>query len=149
MGNFVSTVYSDWLITEKVARVFEENKLTGYKLREVDVGGLEINTKLWELVVTGKGGEAHPKSKIKRKYYCKHCGHMIYSALRTGIGIIVDEKNWDGSDFFTITAYPNYALINERVKQIIEENNLKGVFFTPTNELKRNIYLAGDEVSCA
>ncbi len=50
--------------------------------------------------------------------------------------IIVDENNWDGSDIFTITGYPRYYLISERLKELIKKHKLTGVKLIPTYELK-------------
>jgi len=145
-GDFVSTVYSDWIITDHVAEILSNHELTGYKLQPIDVCNMILPYRLWELVVIGKGGEAHPDSGITRTYHCEHCNHIKYRAFKNGVGIIVDESNWDGSDFFTVTAYPKFILVNEKVKSIIEENNLKGALLVPTTELTRNEAYS-DEVS--
>lgn len=145
-GDLISTVYSDWLITDKVAEIFSKNVLTGYELKSVDVCNRTLPIKLWELVITGQGGEAHPNSGIVKTYHCEHCNYKKYRAFQNGVGIIVDESNWDGSDFFTITAYPKFILISENVKSIIEKNDLNGVLLVPTTELTRDeVY--SDEVS--
>jgi hypothetical protein len=137
LGDFVPTVYGDWLITDTLAYIFKKNNLTGYKLRPVDVCNRELPFKLWELMVVGKGGDAHPDSGITLAYHCEHCGRKKYYAFKNSTGIIVDENNWDGSDFFTVTAYPKYVFVTEKVKGIIEKNRLKGVVLIPSTELRR------------
>jgi len=146
LGDFVSTVYSDWLINDNVVELFQKNNLTGYKLKPVNVCNMELAYNLWELVVIGKGGEAHPDSGIVKTYQCEYCNNVNYRAFKNGIGIIVDENNWDGSDFFTITAYPKFVLVNEKVKSIIENNKLKGVKLILSTDLKRPEYFS-DEIS--
>jgi len=126
-GDFISTVYSDWLITDKVVKMFQKHNLKGYEIKPVDVCNMTLPFNLWEFIVTGKGGEAHPYSGIVKTYHCKYCNRTKYRAFKNGTGIVVDESNWDGSDFFTITAYPKFVLVNEKVKSIIEENDFKGV----------------------
>jgi len=135
LGDFVSTVYSDWLITDRVAEIFKAHNLTGYELHPVKVCNKKLDFNLWELIITGSAGRAHPSSGIYVKEHCEYCGSTIYSPIKKGIGIIVDESHWDGSDFFTIIEYYKYILITEKVKKIIEENNLKGVRVVSPSEL--------------
>jgi len=96
---------------------------------------LAICFNLWELIETGSAGKAHKDADIRTEMYCEYCGLVKYTPTKKGIGIVVDEANWDGSDFFTITEYWKFVLVTEKVKKIIEENNLKGVVFTNLNEL--------------
>jgi len=67
--------------------------------------GTDSLPKVWELEVQGRGGNAHPDSGIRLLYVCPECGYNVYSSFQNGI--IVDESQWDGSDFFTINGYPN------------------------------------------
>ena len=159
--DFVWTWYSDCIITDKVTALFRQAGFTGYELRQVTVAKIYkyheekditfINGKawgitkitrdrkpipippLWELVVIGKGGDAHPKSGIKIKYECKSCGLIEYTDF--GKGLYVDEAQWDGSDFFTIWPLPKFILVTERVKNFVEENKLTNCIFTPIEEL--------------
>ena len=135
MGDFISTVYSDWLITDHVAEIFKAHNLTGYELHPVKVCNKKLNFNLWELIITGSAGRAHPDSGINLKLYCKYCGLTRYTPIKKGLGIIVDEAHWDGSDFFTIIEYYKYIMITEKVKKIIEENDLKGVRMALPSEL--------------
>ena len=146
IGDFITTVYSDLLITDKVVNIFAVNKLTGYELRRVDVCNKDLPYNIWELIITGKGGEAHKDSGIVFKRQCEYCKHTVYSAFTNGIGIIVDENNWDGSDLFTINAYSKYILVNEKVKDLINNNGLKGVIPILSRNLIRNDRF-GNEVS--
>ena len=134
-GDFVSTVYSDWLITDRVAEIFESNHLTGYELRPVDVCNATLPFPLWEIVVTGKA-EPHPDSGIKEIYRCEYCGSIKRRAFNDSTGIIIDEATWDGSDFFRIEAYPKYIFVVEKVKKIIEEYHLAGTLLIPSTELR-------------
>ena len=138
MGDFVATVFSDWLITDRVATIFKEHKLTGYELHPVKICNIKLGFNLWELVVTGNAGRAHPDSGIYVKEHCEYCGSTVYSPIKKGVGIIVDETRWDGSDFFTIDEYWKYVLVTEKVKKIIEENNLEGVRMVLPSELGRD-----------
>jgi len=134
LSDFLTTFLSDWIITDKVSEIFKSTGITGYELRSVIVCNMNLPFSLWELIVTGKGGDAHPDSGIYIKKYCEYCNFKRYSAYENGI--IVDENNWDGKDILTVTGYPGHVLVTERVRNIIEENKLTGVLFTPSNELK-------------
>jgi hypothetical protein len=134
-GDFITTFYADWLINDRVAEIFKTNNLTGYELRPVDVCNRELDFNLWELVVTGSAGKAHPDSEIVVERSCEHCGKIKYSPVKKGIGLIVDETQWDGSDFFTVIEKKGYLLVNEKVKKIIIDNNMTGVYCKPVNEL--------------
>ncbi|MDR0292926.1 MAG: hypothetical protein LBH95_02085 [Oscillospiraceae bacterium] len=134
-GDFITTSYSDWLITDKVVDIFQSSNLTGYKRRLVDVCNMRLDFNLWEIIVTGSAGRAHPDTEIFIKRNCEYCGHIVYSPIKKGKGLIINEAHWDGSDFFTITEFSKFVLVTENAKKIIEENNLKGALFVPINEL--------------
>jgi hypothetical protein len=135
LGDFVSTVYSDWLITDRVAEIFKVHNLTGYELHPVKVCNKKLDFNLWELVITGSAGRAHPDSGIYIKEHCEYCGSTIYSPIKKGVGIIVDKAQWDESDFFTIIEYWKFVLVTKKVKKIIKENKLKGVRVVSVSEL--------------
>ena len=132
-GDFLWT-FLDWIITEEVVKIFRDNKISGYKLKPVEITNRKLPYKLNELIVTGKGGDAHADSGICLKGKCDYCSLKYYSAFENGI--IVNENNWDGSDLFTVTGYPGYNLITEKVKDLIVEHKLTGVIITPAHELK-------------
>jgi len=133
-GDFLWTFLSEWLLNEKVVEVFTQNKITGYELKPVEIVKGKAQFNLWEFVIIGKGGEAKKESGIYLKQECQYCGLKVYSAYENGI--IVDEKNWDGSDIFTVVGYSRYILVTEKVKELIKKHKLTGVYFLPSNELK-------------
>jgi hypothetical protein len=149
VGDFVWTWLSDCLITDRVLKLFEEAGFTGFTVKPVAVKpktgrGKNLITvpTLWELVVTGKGGDADPRSGIRRIYSCPHCGLVKYSSYRNGI--IVDERTWDGSDFFKITEYP-FILLTQRVKDFIVERGLTNCALIPSQDLVWSIYVVKPE----
>jgi hypothetical protein len=131
------TSYSDWIITDRVAEIFKKHNLTGYELREVKYRGIELSDILWELVITGTAGEPHPDCGmyVTRKLEC--CNHTYYRLFKDSTGIIVNENNWDGNDFFTVVPLPKYTLCTEKVKEIIKEYKFKGVIVVPTTEISK------------
>jgi len=134
ISDFYTTFLSEWIISDIVTSIFNKNKFTGYVVKPVIISNLQLPYRLWEFIICGKGGDADPASGIYLKYECKYCNHRRYSAFENGI--IVDENNWDGSDFFTVNGYSRYILVTERVKVAIEENKLTGVKFVPSYALR-------------
>lgn len=137
--DFSWTALADIVITDKTLEIFKRANLTGFRIEPVKIipnKKLEKLGKvsLWEFLVTGSGGYSHPDSGVKLKSECKACGHRLFSAFENGI--IVDEKKWDGSDFFTVIEYPKYILCTEKAKKVIEENQLSNVGFIPSHDLK-------------
>ncbi|MBI5650984.1 MAG: hypothetical protein HZC40_11160, partial [Chloroflexi bacterium] len=140
VGDFIWTWVSDCLITNKVLLLFREAGLTGFTVNPAMVKlKTQRNKKLiepptlWELVVTGKGGDADPISGIRLIYTCPHCGMKKYSSFRNGI--IVDERVWDGSDFFTVTGY-QFILVTERVKELVTRNALTNCVLIRSQDLE-------------
>ena len=140
VGDFVWTWYGDCLLTDRVLHLFQEAGFSGFTVKPALVKpktekGKELSAlpTLWELVVTGKGGDADPKSGIRLIYTCPHCGMIRYSSFRNGI--IVNEQSWDGSDFFTISGYRKFLLVTERVKNFIIEHGLINCAVIPSHDL--------------
>mgnify|MGYP001771065614 FL=1 len=142
VGDFVWTWHSECLVTDRVLTLFREAGFTGFKTKPVAVEKVKRVRKgqpvtiptLWELVVAGKGGHAHPDSGIRVIYTCEACGMIRYSSYRNGI--IVDEREWDGSDFFTVNGYPKHILVTERVKDLIVANELTNCLLIPSHQMR-------------
>ncbi len=142
VGDFVWTWYSDCLITDRVLQLFRQAGLTGFKIRPVVVEKvkrlgkkrLEAIPTLWELAVAGKGGNARPESGIRVIYRCEACSFVDYSSYQNGI--LVDEAQWDGSDFFTVNGYPRHILVTERVKDLIIAHRLTNCVLIPSEALR-------------
>lgn len=142
IGDFTWTWLSECLLTERVLSLFRENGLIGFEVRPVTIEkvkrirkGSEVSIPtLWELVVVGRGGDACPESGIRVIKTCEACGLVRYSSYRNGI--IVDEEQWDGSDFFTINGYPRQILVTERVKDLIAANQLTNCVLIPSHEMR-------------
>ena len=138
--DFSWTMMSDVVITDRALHVLRNNRLTGFEVKPAIITSSRHRMdrqrlpKFWELIVIGQAGHANPDSGIYLKWKCEACGLVRYSAYENGI--IVDEKNWDGSDFSYVVGYPKHILVTERTKNIIESNHLTNVVFTPSNKLK-------------
>ena len=142
IGDFVWTCYSECIVTERVIKLFREAGLRGFETRDVRVERVKRNRsacpatlpRLYEFRVLGRAGHAHARSGIRKVYECTSCGLIRYSSYRHGI--IVDENQWDGSDFFTVTEYPTHILVTPRVMDLIVRENLKPCVITPSDKLK-------------
>jgi hypothetical protein len=143
VGDFVWTWYSDCIVTDSTLSLFREDGFTGFEARPVTVErvkGLARKRRaevqippLWELAVIGIGGAAAAESGIHVIDH-REDGSPVYSSFRNGI--IVDEANWDGSDFLTINEYPGYLSVTERVKELIISHNLTNCTLIPSHELE-------------
>lgn len=144
IGDFVWTWYSDCIVTEDTLSLFRQEVFTGFEARPViveKIKGLSGKRReeatippLWELLIQGKGGDAAPESGIYPLYEIEDSGRFSYSSFRNGI--VVEEGNWDGSDFFTVTGYPNFILVTERVKELIIGHRLTNCALIPSHKLK-------------
>lgn len=144
LGNFVWTCYSDCIVTDRTLSLFQQAGFTGFKALPVTVERVKrVSRKrvkefdlppLWELLIVGKGGDADPASGIHVIDRNEETGNVAYSSFRNGI--LVDENNWDGSDFFTVNGYPKFFLVSERVKDFIIAHGLTNCSLIPSHKLE-------------
>lgn len=138
--DFSRTMLSDVVITDHALSALREAQLTGFEVRPTKIEGLPAAIKrsdlpkLWEFVVTGKGGLAHKASGIVKLLQCEACGLVRYSAYEHGIK--VDESSYDGSDFFAVTEYPKYVLVSSRARAAIEHACLTNVKFVESSQIE-------------
>jgi hypothetical protein len=145
VGDFVWSCYSDCFVPDRTLALFTEAGFTGFETRQVIIekirgprpkrGKAVPDISLWELLIKGKGGEAAPESGIAPLQYENSSGVVRngYTSFRNGI--IVDESNWDGSDFFTVNGYPKYLLVTEQVKELIIGRQLTNCALIPSDKL--------------
>jgi hypothetical protein len=103
---------------------------TGFEPRRVNLRwnpalGKEL-PELWELVVAGWAGVAPLESGIRRTERCVVCGLQYYTPF-TDPTKLINEDQWDGSDFFMVWPMPRYIFITERVASFIQGAKLTGV----------------------
>jgi hypothetical protein len=118
------------LIQEKVRDIFEEEGLTGFSTRpaKAKMNRTGVSVPAVELVVTGWGGMAPTASGIREDYRCDACGHLHYSSLQEP-GALVDPRNWDGSDFFTIWPLPLFRFVSQRVIDVFRKHHITRATF--------------------
>src|SRR5262245_34343349 len=137
--DFVWTWLSESLIQDHVLSFLKKQHFTGFEVKPVKARfkrqSAESPPKLWELVVTGWGGLAPPESGIKLTYRCEACGYTRYSGFSRPEKLI-DETQWDGSDFFIVWPLPKYIFVTNRVAQAIEHQGFTGAHFFAPADLK-------------
>ncbi len=136
---FITPLLTELIITDELAFLFRNAGLTGYRLQPVTINKVQRGKKedvplLWEFVVAGRGGDAHPKSGITLQYECSACGYSKYIGFTKGL--YIDETQWDGSDFFTVWPLPRFIIVTERVRDFIIKHRLDNCRLTPTEELR-------------
>jgi hypothetical protein len=166
--DFVWTWQSECLIQERVLQLFREQGFTGFEVKPVrarmkvrakeidpcdDNPGLteaEVSKArtptLWEVVITGWAGMAPPESGIRLIESCPDCGLKGYSCF-TDPSRLIDESQWDGSDFFMVWPLPRFIFVTDRVARFINDNKLRGVGLKHLTELKCEGILRGGRLS--
>ncbi|MDF2788858.1 MAG: hypothetical protein K0S80_1956 [Neobacillus sp.] len=109
-------------ITDKVKNILEKNNILGLEFSRAVIKGKGKtcdSSKIWELLIKGRAWrEGYSLDKIT---ICKVCKRKTFPNPEN---IIVDEKRWDGSDFFTLDENPNMVFISEKAKNVLEENTI-------------------------
>jgi hypothetical protein len=144
IGDFVWAWYGCCIATDGTLSLFRHAGFTGFEARPVTVERIERLSRkhreevsippLWELLIQGKGGDAAPESGIYPLCEVEESGTVEYSSFRNGI--VVDENNWDGSDFFTVNGYPKFVLVSDRVKELIIGHQLTNCALIPSHKLE-------------
>jgi hypothetical protein len=138
--DFSRTMLADIIVSQHALDVLRNANLSGFGVKPVRLSsspaGVDSSKlpRLWELVISGKGGHAHNDSGIVVLRECASCGLTAYSAFTNGI--VVDLSNYDGSDFFAVVEYPRYVLVSERAKTVIENSRLTNVRFVDSTALE-------------
>jgi hypothetical protein len=136
--DFVCTWYSEFLVQDHGLQLFKASGLSGYQVKPVRAKFKRQSKQqppiLWEVIVTGWAGMAPAESGIKLVEQCPGCGYLRYSEC-TDIEKLIDESQWDGSDFFIVWPLPKFIFVTGRVAQVIRDNRLSGAILLPPNEL--------------
>lgn len=130
--DFVWTWYSQCLMQDRTLQLLRAFNFTGFEVKPVTArfkrSTAEQPPTLWELILTGWAGMANPASGLRfdEAKSCAICGHLTYTGLLHPEQLI-DEKAWDGSDFFMVWPFPRFVFVTERVVSMIGEHDLTGV----------------------
>lgn len=127
------------IIGESLANALERAGLHGFQLRPINVKAWwrldsarqeiinwlenEQPPKLYQILITGRGGSILPKNKVRVDLNCSVCGIKIYKLLQKGI--ILDERQWDQSDIFVVNEFPGDPIIADKFLQLLGNENAK------------------------
>ena len=75
--------------------------------------------------VTGDGGSVAETSGVRLRKSCDVCGWRAYTLPEDGF--VIDENQWDGSDFFHVKEYGPF-FISERAANILYQAELSNFF---------------------
>jgi hypothetical protein len=139
VGDFVWTWFNECILTERVRDLFVKEEFTGFEVEPVKVAKIKRKSKrvshvppLFELLVYGMGGPPDPESGSILLKGPDEKGFVVYSSFNNGL--IVNERTWDGSDFFTVEGH-NKIIVSERVKDIIVRKGLTNCMLIPVENL--------------
>lgn len=137
-GDIVWTWQSDCLFSERLIEIARLAGLSGATFRPAhvtDKRGEPLAQRYEELVVTGWGGIAPEESGVQLKERCSACGLLVYSCF-TDPTKLVDERQWDGSDFFIVWPLPGFILLSERAAMILEASRAGPMHIGPLDKLR-------------
>jgi hypothetical protein len=150
IGDFVWTSFSECLIHENTLRLFEKNGFTGFLASRVVIERFKRKSgkgsrvqKLFELDVYGDGGSPHPSSGSIRLMGPDEMGISRYSSFKNGL--LVNERTWDGSDFFTLDGWRSYIFVTERVKDLIVKEKMSNCVLIRVEDMRWPSYLTTPE----
>jgi len=132
---------NECLIQQHILDVFHQQGFTGFQAKPVHARfnrpGATGTPQFWELIVTGWAGLASSESGIRlnQEKSCPVCGSLKYSGA-TNFSRLIDEKNWDGSDFFMVWPLPKFMFVSDRVREFIQRNDIQLTQFVSPEDLR-------------
>lgn len=152
-GPVEDVVWMQWgrecLLQDHVLKLLKDAGFTGFDVKPVTAEfkrtGREC-PKLWELVVTGWAGMASAEAGIQLVQKCDGCGLIRYSGTNSPSALI-DESQWDGSDFFVIWPLPMFIFVTDRVANLIREYQLTGVVLVQPSDLHLSSVIGPERLS--
>jgi hypothetical protein len=130
VDDFVWTWQSECMIQEAILKMFKKEGFTGFEVKPVKFRFKRKSEtklpKLFEIVVTGWGGMGSAQSEVKMTYKCSACNDMEFKGVKSFANLL-DEKQWDGSDFFIVWPYPRFIFITARVANFIKKHKMSGI----------------------
>lgn len=122
------------LVSQRVINHFNDHLIAGWRAGYVTVRASKRLQPLdyCELVIVGhtRGYAQHVNLLVEET--CSTCQICIFR--RPQQGLVIPHECWDGSDIFIIDELPGLTIVTDRVRQVIERYNLKGVECTPIIE---------------
>jgi len=132
------TWFSECVISRPAHESFLSEGFTGFLTKPVTSrfsDGKSIPG-LTELVVTGWAGIAPLASGVKlhESKTLRCCNRLAYTKV-TDPTKLIDENQWDRSDFFMVWPLPKFIFVSERVAKFFERQKLRIATLTSVEEL--------------
>ena len=132
---------SECLIQPRILDAFQQQGFTGFQVNPVHARFKRhfpsAPPRFWELVITGWAGLASPESGIQldSAKSCRDCGKLRYTKA-VNYSKIIDERNWDGSDFFIVWPLPKFIFVTDRVREFVQKNDIRLTHFVRPEDLQ-------------
>lgn len=138
LGDIISTELAViWLVSDRIVELFQREGITGWKTYPVEVtgkGGVPV-TGYHGFAVTGRCGPIDPRRSVLKTLPPLVPGG---EERRVRLGLYFDMDTWDGSDIFVATNN-NRVIVVERVKELLERNNIRGCEFDRLTEVQNHM----------
>lgn len=115
------------VVSPEFISALEGYNITGVNYKDIllkDKKGQLVTTDLKEMEVCGRGGLLHDINGNEIQN-CPVCNIVTPEILSEHDGLTVD--NWDGSDIFYFDNWIGNPIVTERVKNSLENSNLKNI----------------------
>jgi hypothetical protein len=140
------SLHDTFLVQDHVLERMQGEGLTGFTVRpaaEVTMPKLPgPPPRLWEVMITGWGGEAGDASGVRMIYYCIGCGHTRYSGTAHR-ELLIDPDRWDGSDLFRVWPLPMFVFASERVRTVFAAAKFRGYRMVPLEKFGAEMFTPG------
>jgi hypothetical protein len=143
-NDFIWTPLRECLVQRGVLDLFGRFGFTGFTAVPAAVRSsrsVERLPKFWELVVVGKAGLASARSGLTIRDVCTGCGLTKYSQILDP-SKVVDESNWDGSDFFRVEPISGWTFVTDRVIKSLIGSGFKGWHARTLESMKNSFDIA-------
>jgi len=129
-----------FVISERAARIFRENNLSGITgfipiRAEKEINGILVplpeTAPNYVLVqITGRIDLDYRRMCLKKKKVCRTCGGFEWNRQRM-YPLSMDERTWDGSDICRNESIPGYILFSKAAADLVKKHKLKGFSLEP------------------
>ncbi len=123
-----------YVASERVLNLLREHGLSGYCTYDVQVSGSKIELpRYYGLTAVGRGVHI-----LLKESGAELSSERRPDGTRRIMGVkrlVLDENQWDGSDFFYPEELPGMILVTERVKDLFKKEKVRNCKLTPIEEV--------------
>ncbi len=145
LGDYVESSGYDLLISERLARAFQEEGLTGLNgFHPVEVVRLRLkrrsskpsDTPHYQAVTACFGRAAVDLARSRIRYEAPPtCGECRYVNLESIHGFTLEPGSWRGEDIFRPRGLSGRLVVSERFAHFVARHGFNNMRLTPTEEL--------------